>query len=134
MLFVSVPIAGISIWQGDTQDFIQDFFGDEIENEEQSPNSLVEWDVHYAMSPPETYHYVIYPLKDGCIMFNHRWSFKSAYQMVGVLSISKVPKGIMGISVLMRVSTSSFCPFTGHEFELGNDVNENGCPRKMTKL
>ena len=125
MLFVSVPIAGISIWQGDTQDFIQDFFDDEIENEEQSPNSLVEWDVHYAMSPgdlplcdssTEGRLYYVQSSMEFQVCLSNGWS---------VIDIEG-PQGDNGISVLMRVSTSSFCPFTGHEFELGNDVNENG--------
>lgn len=125
ILFVSVPIASISVWQGDTQDFIQDIFDVEIENEEQSPNSLVEWDVHYAMSlgdlplcdsSTEGRLYYVQSSMEFQVCLSNGWS---------VIDIEG-PQGDNGISVLMRVSTSSFCPFTGHEFELGNDVNENG--------
>ena len=129
ILVVSVPIASISVWQGDTQDFIQDIFEDEIvneiENEEESPDSLVEWDVHYAMtstdlplcdSSTEGRLYYVQSSMEFQVCLSNGWS---------VIDIEG-PQGDNGISILMRVSTSSFCPFTGHEFELGNDANENG--------
>ena len=125
LMFVSVPIAGISVWQGDTQDFLQEIINDEIENEEQSPDSLVEWNVHYAMSSvdlplcdssTEGRLYYVQSSMEFQVCLSNGWS---------VIDIEG-PQGDNGISVLMRVSTSSFCPSTGHEFELGNDANENG--------
>ena len=124
VLFVSVPIAGISIWQGDTQDFIQDIFDDEIENEEQSPNSLVDWQVHYAQSSSDLPDCT--SATEGRLYFvesdeEFRVCSSSGWQVVDVHG----PPGTDGVSVLMRVSTSALCSGGGNQFEIGNDVDQN---------
>ena len=125
ILFVSVPIASISVWQGDTQDFIQELLEEDVEDGEQTPVSLIEWDVHYAMSSEDL------PLCESSTI-GRLYYVQSSMEFQVCLSSGwsvidiEGPQGENGISVLMRVSTSSFCPFSGHEFELGNDANENG--------